>query len=123
MVGIAVAIGVAGAAGAIVFRVLIRFFQGAFFEGLPGVEAMLGAGLFADPRGPLEAARALSGWTRALIPAAGGLIVGPLVYYFAREAAATADLPVQPSSGARTAFMDAGKNKAAAARRSRSRQR
>jgi CBS domain-containing protein len=86
MVLVAVGLGLAGAAGAIVFRILIRFLQSAFFGGLDGIADVLDAGLFAEPVDPLEAARAMPAWRRALTPALGGLIVGPLIYYFAREA-------------------------------------
>jgi len=86
MVLVAVGLGLAGAAGAIVFRILIRFIQAAFFGGLDGIADVVDAGLFAEPVDPLEAARALPAWRRALPPALGGLIVGPLIYFFAREA-------------------------------------
>jgi CIC family chloride channel protein len=86
MVLVAVGLGLAGAAGAIVFRILIRFIQAAFFGGLDGIADVVDAGLFAEPVDPLEAARDLPAWRRALPPALGGLIVGPLIYFFAREA-------------------------------------
>jgi CIC family chloride channel protein len=91
MVLVAVGLGLAGAAGAgaagaIVFRILIRFLQGAFFGGFEGIAEVIEGGLFADPVDPLKAARELPAWRRALIPALGGLIVGPLIYFFAREA-------------------------------------
>ena len=85
MVGVAVAVGLAGACGAVVFRFLIRFFQAAFFVGVGGVEAVLAEPL-ADAGDPLELARALPAYLVVLAPALGGLIVGPLVYFFAREA-------------------------------------
>ena len=44
---VAVVLGFAGAAGAIVFRILIRLFQGAFFGGAEGVTQVFEAGLFA----------------------------------------------------------------------------
>jgi CIC family chloride channel protein len=86
MVGVAVACGLAGALGAALFRFLIRFFQGLFFEGADGVVAVLEEGFLAEPHDPLAVARELSWWLCIAIPAAGGLIVGPLVYFFAREA-------------------------------------
>jgi CIC family chloride channel protein len=86
MVLVAVAIGFAGAGGAIVFRILIRLFQGAFFGGLEGVTAVLQAGFLAEPVGPLVVARALPPWRVALTPALGGVFVGTLAYSFAREA-------------------------------------
>lgn len=86
MILVAVACGVAGAAGAVVFRLLIRLFQGLFFEGAEGAEAVIDAGLFAEPQDPLAVALTLSWWWCVLLPAMGGLVVGPLVYFFAREA-------------------------------------
>ncbi len=86
MVLVAVACGLAGALGAVVFRLLIRTIQAVFFEGLEGLEALLEAGLLAEAEDPLEAARALPWQWRLLLPALGGLIVGPLIYFFAREA-------------------------------------
>ena len=87
---LAVGCGLAGAAGAIFFRALIRFFSALFLGG--------DAGLF----GPLASAWAvatdlhsaeptalgmqLPAWRRLLAPALGAAIVGPLVHYFAREA-------------------------------------
>jgi CIC family chloride channel protein len=44
------------------------------------------AGLLADPHDPVERARSLAAHWRVLIPALGGLIVGPLVYFLVREA-------------------------------------
>jgi CIC family chloride channel protein len=86
MVVVAVALGFVGAAGAIVFRILIRLFQGVFFGGAGGLLEVIDAGLFADPVDPLERARGLAAHWRVLIPALGGLVVGPLIYFFAREA-------------------------------------
>ncbi len=86
MIGVAVACGVAGAVGAVVFRLLIRGFQGFFFEGVEGVAAVAEEGIFAEPTDPLEVARSLPWWLCLAIPAAGGLLVGPLVHFFAREA-------------------------------------
>jgi len=86
MVVAAVVMGFAGAAGAIVFRILIRVFQGAFFGGLDGLVEVIEAGWFADPVDPLESARTLASHWLILIPALGGLIVGPLIYFLAPEA-------------------------------------
>jgi CIC family chloride channel protein len=86
MVVVAVVLGFVGAAGAIVFRILIRVFQGVFFGGPSGLLDVIDAGLFADPADPLERARGLAAHWRVLIPALGGLVVGPLIYFFAREA-------------------------------------
>jgi len=86
MVLVAIACGLAGAFGAVLFRFLIRFFQAFFWEGTDGLAALWEQGLLAEPSDPLEIAATLSLWWLLAIPAAGGLIVGPLVYFFAREA-------------------------------------
>jgi CIC family chloride channel protein len=86
MVGVATACGLAGAIGAVLFRFLIRFVQVVFFEGLEGLEELFQEGLLAEGSDPLEVARSLDWYWRLLLPAAGGLIVGPLIYWFAREA-------------------------------------
>jgi len=65
---LAIVVGLAGGVGAIVFREMIRFVDWLFFEQL--AEWLDGYGR----------------WTIMLIPALGGLIVGPLIYLFAREA-------------------------------------
>ncbi len=71
MVIIAVFIGVLGGFGAIFFRFAIKFFQGIFFGSFHYT---------------LEYAFKLPWYVKLFAPAAGGLIVGPIVYYFAREA-------------------------------------
>jgi CIC family chloride channel protein len=86
MVLVAMACGLAGALGAVVFRFMIRLVQAAFFEGMAGIEGLFEEGVLAEAQDPLEAARALEWYWRLVIPAAGGLIVGPLIYFFAREA-------------------------------------
>ena len=86
MVGCAVFVGLAGALGAVLFRLMIRLIQGFFFEGLPGVEAVFEEGIAAETRDPLDVARTLPWYWRIAIPAAGGALVGPLIYFFAREA-------------------------------------
>jgi CIC family chloride channel protein len=86
MVLIAGACGLAGAFGAIVFRLLIRLFQGAFFGGMEGVAAVYEKGILAETGDPMAVAQTLSWPVLLVIPALGGLIVGPLVYFFAREA-------------------------------------
>jgi len=79
--------GVMGAAGAVAFRLLIRTVQAVAFEGPgPGIEALLEEGLTAEASDPLAAATHLSAGWRIVIPMLGGAIVGPLIYYFAREA-------------------------------------
>ena len=47
---------------------------------------MLSAGLLAEPEDPLHAAESVAWGWRIAVPALGGLIVGPLIYFFAREA-------------------------------------
>ena len=86
MVLVAISCGLAGAFGAIVFRLMIRLFQGLFFGGLEGVAAVYEKGLLAEAGDPLAVAQTLSWPVLLLVPALGGLIVGPLVYFFAREA-------------------------------------
>ncbi len=86
MVGVAIACGLAGALGAVVFRLLIRLFQGLFFGGPAGVAEVLEEGLLAEAGDPRAVARTLAPHVLVWIPALGGLIVGPLVYFLAREA-------------------------------------
>ncbi len=71
MVVIAVMIGVLGGFGAILFRYSIRLFQAIFF----------GSWHYG-----LDYALHLHWYTKLLAPAAGGLVLGPIVYFFAREA-------------------------------------
>jgi len=86
MVLVAVACGLAGAMGAVAFRFLIRFVQAAFFEGADGLVALFEEGVLAEAQDPLSVAQNLAWYWRIAIPALGGLIVGPTIYYFAREA-------------------------------------
>jgi len=86
MVAAAVAVGLLGAIGAVVFRLLIRAVQALLWEGSDGLTLLVEEGLLAEANDPLDVARALDWHWRLLIPALGGLIVGPLVYLFAREA-------------------------------------
>jgi len=86
MVGCAVFVGLAGALGAVLFRLMIRLIQGFFFEGTAGVEAVFEEGIAAETRDPLDVAQSLAWYWRIAIPAAGGALVGPLIYFFAREA-------------------------------------
>ncbi len=71
MVLIAILIGVLGGYGAIFFRFAIRFFQ---------------ALAFGSWHYSLDYVMSLPWYVKLLAPAAGGLIVGPIVFYFAREA-------------------------------------
>ncbi|NIQ40024.1 MAG: CBS domain-containing protein [Proteobacteria bacterium] len=68
---LAIFIGIFGGFGAIGFRLLIGAVQNFFYGS--GAEM-------------LETVRSISWYWRVLIPAAGGAIVGPLVFFFAREA-------------------------------------
>jgi CIC family chloride channel protein len=86
MVLVAVACGVAGAFAAIVFRTLIRLFTGLFFGGAEGIAAVVEEGWLAEAHDPLEMARTLAWYWKLVIPAAGGAIVGPLIWFLAREA-------------------------------------
>ena len=86
MVLVAIACGLAGALGAVAFRSLIRLVQSAFFEGFEGLTQLVSEGVLGETQDPLEAARQLAWYWRIAIPALGGLIVGPVIYYFAREA-------------------------------------
>ena len=65
---LAVVVGVAAGLGAVLFRWLIKSFQWLFMDGGSHVFGFLGQ------------------YYIILIPAIGGLLVGPLVYFFAREA-------------------------------------
>ncbi len=69
VIGMAVIVGIVAGLGAVAFRILIAFFQKLFFEGL----GRSLAGLLGDFR-----------WV--VIPAAGGIFVGPMIYFLAREA-------------------------------------
>ncbi len=86
MVAVAVACGITGALGAVIFRFMIRFVQTAFFEGASGIESLFDGDLLGEGHDPLAIARGVEWYWRLMIPALGGLIVGPLIYVFAREA-------------------------------------
>jgi CIC family chloride channel protein len=86
MVAAAIAVGLAGAAGAVLFRLLIRAVQAVAFGGIDGLSVLASEGLLAEAHDPLAATMALEWYWRLAIPTAGGLIVGPLIYFFAREA-------------------------------------
>jgi CIC family chloride channel protein len=86
MVLAAAACGVAGAAGAVVFRLLIRVFQALFFEGPAAALGVLASPSLGEPIDPVAAAHSLPLWVIVCLPAAGGLVVGPLIRLFAREA-------------------------------------
>ncbi len=87
MVVAAVFTGVMGAIGAVAFRLLIRFVQAIAFEGpATGIENLLDEGLTAEASDPLAVAEHLEWYWRIALPMIGGAIVGPLIYFFAREA-------------------------------------
>lgn len=71
MAVLAVLVGLAGGFGAVGFRYLINFFQSLAY----GSEGNL-----------LDLVQSIPWYFRILIPALGGLVVGPLVYFWAREA-------------------------------------
>jgi len=68
LIVLSLTVGVAGGFAALFFRWLITFFQNLFFVRTAAILSFLGA------------------YYIVLIPALGGLIVGPLIYFFAREA-------------------------------------
>ncbi|MFP6640223.1 MAG: chloride channel protein, partial [Myxococcota bacterium] len=86
MVVAAVVVGLAGALGAVAFRVMIRAVQAVAFGGTEGVQDFLAVGWLAEPEDPIHWARELSWYWKIAIPALGGLMVGPLIWFFAREA-------------------------------------
>ena len=71
MAVLGVVVGMAGGFGAVGFRYLIDFFQTLAYGGKNDL---------------LELVVNLPWYYRVMVPAIGGLIVGPLVYFFAREA-------------------------------------
>ncbi|MBN2588414.1 MAG: chloride channel protein [Sedimentisphaerales bacterium] len=71
MLILAVLVGVLGGFGALFFKKLILVLQGAFWN---------------TPNMASETLLAVSWYRRLLIPMVGGLIVGPLIYFLAREA-------------------------------------
>ena len=86
MVLAAIAVGLAGAAGAVIFRFMIRAVQAVAFGGMDGLSLLAEEGFAAEAHDPLAETMALEWYWRLIIPATGGLIVGPLIYFFAREA-------------------------------------
>jgi len=71
MVALGLFVGVAGGYGAVGFRYLINFIQTI---------------AYGSPNELLDVVTSFSWYWRLLIPALGGLIVGPIVYFYAREA-------------------------------------
>jgi CIC family chloride channel protein len=86
LVAVAIACGIGGAFAAIAFRILIRLATAIFFGDRQDLDALLAGDWLADPQDPLALARALPWWVVLAIPALGGLVVGPLVTLFPREA-------------------------------------
>lgn len=86
MVVTAVFVGLAGASAAVAFRLLIRIVQGTAFGGAEGLAMLAEEGLLAEAGDPLRMAVDLEWYWKIAIPAAGGAIVGPVIYLFAREA-------------------------------------
>jgi len=86
MVAAAVFVGLAGAFAAVAFRLMIRIVQAAAFGGAEGFATLAEEGLLAEASDPLQVAVHLDWYWKLAIPAAGGAIVGPLIYFFAREA-------------------------------------
>jgi CIC family chloride channel protein len=85
MLFVAVGCGVAGAFGAVGFRYLIQLFQSLFFGGAAGIGAFF-AGTAPHADDLVAITRNLPWYWVVLAPAAGGALVGPLVWYLAREA-------------------------------------
>lgn len=89
VLGVAVACGVAGALGAVVFRALIHFVEAFAFSPQPlqlSVGAVLGDALAVENADVLAPGMDLAWWRRLIAPAIGGLLVGPIVHLLAREA-------------------------------------
>jgi CIC family chloride channel protein len=68
---LAIIVGIAGGFGAVGFRSLINLFQSIFYGSSEELIGLVGS---------------IPWFYKIWLPAAGGLIVGPLVYFFAREA-------------------------------------
>ena len=68
---LAILIGLLGGFGAIGFRALIRVFQNIFYGSAPDL---------------VDIVLSIPWYWKILIPAIGGSVVGPLIFFFAREA-------------------------------------
>ncbi len=86
MVLVAIGCGLAGAVGAVLFRTLIQVFQEGFFGGAAFWNGLMAGQLVLGDEDPLALGASLPAWRRLIAPAIGGLLVGPLVYFLAREA-------------------------------------
>ncbi|MFT5784451.1 MAG: CIC family chloride channel protein, partial [Candidatus Krumholzibacteriia bacterium] len=71
MVLVAVLVGLMGGVGAVAFRFLVNFLQ----------SLVLGSG-----EDTVALLAAIPWWQKILLPVVGGLVVGPLIHFFAREA-------------------------------------
>ena len=71
MIVMAILIGITGGYGAILFRYMIRLFESLFFGSWHVNIAYI---------------ESLPWYVKLIVPALGGLIVGPIIYFFAREA-------------------------------------
>lgn len=89
VLAVAVACGIAGALGAVIFRALIQLVQAFAFSPepllVPVVSVLRGAFGAEDPN-LLAPGMDLAWWRRLVAPAIGGLLVGPIVHLLAREA-------------------------------------
>ena len=86
---VAVFIGVVAGFGAVGVRLLIKFIRELFFSTQLSVASILGHlhSLTGDEGGSfLDTLGALPWYHKLLAPAIGGAIVGPIIYFFAREA-------------------------------------
>lgn len=84
VVAVAIACGLAGAGGAIALRALVQGFSALFFgDPAPALGELIAPGGHGEPA--LMGADATA-WRRLVAPALGGAVVGPLLYWLAREA-------------------------------------
>ena len=83
---LAIAVGLAGAVGAVLFRLMIRAVTAVAFEGPAGFATLAEEGPFAEASDPVHVVQGIAWYWYLLIPTIGGLIVGPMVWFFAREA-------------------------------------
>ncbi len=73
-IGVAIVCGLAGAFGAVVFRLLIRTVQGLFFEGTDGVTAVFEEGVLAEASDPRDVARLMT-WFDHIKPEAANRVL------------------------------------------------
>ena len=65
---------------------MIRTVTALAFGGPEALGEIAEEGLASEPHDPLAIAEQMAWYWKIAIPAAGGLVVGPLIYFFAREA-------------------------------------